>query len=214
MRKGSTVAGIGGIAFGLLFFLAFLFAGPIGGTYKAADVADYLARGHRVAVIVSAYLMLLGLFGLICLLARLRDLSGAGIGGFASGRIFWGTGLAAASSFAVGWLVTISPPLARLYGGKSLSIDPPLAYTIAETGGVILFGAGGVLLALALITFVLGSGAALPAWLRWFTLVVGVIGLASPAFFPFFLLLIWGLVTGIWLLTSDSREPRERTAAA
>jgi len=52
---------------------------------------------------------------------------------------------------------------------------------------------------------VVGCGAALPSWLRWLTLVLGVIGLASPAFFPSLALLIWGLVTGIWLLLAGTR---------
>ena len=42
----------------------------------------------------------------------------------------------------------------------------------------------------------------MPSWLRWFTIVAGVIGLFSLAFFPFFILVLWALVAGIWLLVS------------
>jgi hypothetical protein len=46
----------------------------------------------------------------------------------------------------------------------------------------------------------LASRGVRPAWLRWSTLVAGVGGLASVAFFPSALLILWGIVIGIWLL--------------
>jgi hypothetical protein len=39
--------------------------------------------------------------------------------------------------------------------------------------------------------------------MRWLTIIVGVLGLASLAFFPWFALLIWAVVAGIWLLMSE-----------
>ena len=42
----------------------------------------------------------------------------------------------------------------------------------------------------------------MPQWLRWLTVVAGVCGVAGLAFFPFFLLLIWGIVIGVWLLAA------------
>lgn len=71
--RGSIVAGVGGISFAVLTFAAQFVGKPPGGTYHASDVADYLAKGHRPSVYVSEYLVLLGVLGLICLLANLRD---------------------------------------------------------------------------------------------------------------------------------------------
>lgn len=204
----STIAGAGGIAFGVLMFVAFLVASPPGGTYSESDVADYVASGHRTAVIISIYLVLLAAVGLVCLLARLRE---AAAGDLALGPIFWGTGLAAAASLAIGWVVVAAVPVAMAFGGSDVTIEPTVAYTITEAGWGITLGAGGILLGLALIVLVLGSRATLPAWLRWTTLVAGIAGVASIAYFPYFLLLVWGLVAGVWLLAAE-RAPRASAA--
>jgi hypothetical protein len=62
-----------------------------------------------------------------------------------------------------------------------------------------------------LIAFVIGGRALVPAWLRWSTLVAGVAGIVSLAFFPAILVLLWGIVMGIWLLV-PSRGPAVATA--
>jgi hypothetical protein len=79
-------------------------------------------------------------------------------------------------------------------------------------GDTILYGAAGMLLGAALIALALGARATLPSWLRWVTLIVGVLGLASPAFFPWFLLLIWSLVMGGWLLVAGQATSGDRVA--
>ena len=58
--------------------------------------------------------------------------------------------------------------------------------------------------ALALVTLA-ATRVAMPVWLRWATLLLGVIGLASPAFFPSLALLIWGVLSGVWLLAGGAR---------
>jgi hypothetical protein len=204
----ATIAGVGGIAFGVLTFIAFLLASPPGGTYSESDVADYLATGHRTAVVVSLYLVLLAAVGLVCLLARLRE---AALDERGLGSVFWGTGLAAATALAAGWSVVIAAPIARMIGGSDVSIEPAVAYTITQAGWAIMIGAGGTLLGLALIALVLAWSAMLPAWLRWTTLVAGIAGLVSIAYFPYFLVLVWGLVAGVWLLAAD-RAPRATAA--
>lgn len=200
MARSTRLGGIGGIAFAVLTFAAFFVASPAGGTYKASDVANYVARGHRVAVIVGTYLFTLGVFGLICLLAQLREQVARG--GALADRIFFGAGIAAATSFAVGWAIVVGPALSRWYGGSSSAVGSNVSYTIAETGNIVLFGAGAILLGLSLLALVAGGGA-FPAWLRVATLIAALGALAAPAFFPFFLVLIWGLAVGIWLLASD-----------
>jgi hypothetical protein len=56
-----------------------------------------------------------------------------------------------------------------------------------------------------LIALMIGSAQTLPPWLRWFTLIVGALALGSMAWLPFFPLLLWGLVIGIWLLSSAGK---------
>jgi hypothetical protein len=83
-----------------------------------------------------------------------------------------------------------------------VTIAPQGVYTFSEVGWAILIGAGAFLLGISLVALMLGSKGALPAWVRWATLLAGLGGIAGLAFFPFFLVLIWGLVAGIWLLVT------------
>ncbi|MCW2964600.1 MAG: hypothetical protein JWO17_1852 [Actinomycetia bacterium] len=192
VNGNSRTGGIGGIAFGVLMFVAFVLASPPGGNYTASSVADFVAKGHRTSVIASLYLVLLAVLGLLALLRELaRD------------SLAWGLGIASAASIAIGWGLICTPSLALAYGGAGgASIEPSVAYTICEGGFVVLCGAGGVLLGLSLLV----TAVALRGWVRWFAGVVGVIALASAAWFPFFVLLLGGVVLGIWLLTAR-REP-------
>jgi hypothetical protein len=212
VKRGSSVfAGVGALAFAVLMFVAFWVGSSPGGTYSRSDVADFVAKGHRPAVFISLYLVLIAVFGLISLLARLREL----MADESHARsVFWACGVVAAAAFACGWGVATVVPIAMAYGGSGVTVAPPVVYVIVEAGWVMVVGAGGVLLALSLIVFALASVAALPSWLRWVTLGAGVIGLASVAWFPFFVLLLWGLVAGVWMLVADQPARRPAPAAA
>jgi hypothetical protein len=202
MRSARGVAGAGAVAFGALTFVAASLSKNPGGGYKASDVAGYLAKGHRAPTIVAMYLGWLAVLGLICLLAHLRDLIDDVPGKGMAARIFWGTGVAAAASFALGWCVAGGQIIAHLEGGKAIIIAPPVTYLISELGVLFIFGSGSALLGFGLIVLMLASRRTLPGWLRWLTLVAGVCGIAGPAFFTFFVVLIWAIAVGVWLIAA------------
>lgn len=222
MRRGAVFAGVGGIAFGVLTVVALAVENPPGGTYAVSDSVHYVAKGHRVAVLVSVYLALLAVLGLILLLAYLRDAISVLPEKHHLARIFWATGLTAAASFAVGIVIEATAALAHLYGGHHLVVAPNITYLISETGAVVFLGCGGILMGFSLIALIVGSGATLPGWLRGVTLIAGLGGIASLAFFPFFLVVIWAIVIGVWLLAAgrgpsrpqarDGTSSRERLA--
>jgi hypothetical protein len=205
VRRINLIPGVGGIAFGLGLFLAMVEANPPGGDYSASDVTNYLDDGHRTAVIISLYLTLIAVAGLICLLAALRDtLAPRHVW---AARIFWGSGLAAAAALAIGWAILITPPASLALGGGEAP-DPRVTYLITQTGFVVALGAGGLLLGVALIVLMMESGGMLPLWVRVASAIAGLGGLASIAYFPFFLLLVWGLVVGVWIvLSARALEP-------
>ncbi len=122
-------------------------------------------------------------------------------------RIFWGCDLGAATAFAIGFAILVTPPLS-LAVGRGEPAAPETTYLVTQAGWLVALGAGGLLLGVALVVLMLGTPAVLPAWLRWVTLAAGVLGLASIGYFPFFFLLIWGVIVGAWLLASG------RTAVA
>lgn len=198
MRR-QTLAGVGAIGFAVLSLAAFAVAQPPGGTYKASDAVKYVAHGHRPAVFLSGYLMLLAVIGLTLVITRLRDLLPADW----SRNTFQAIGLIAAGSLLVGFALVGTVPTALAVGGGS-PIDPRLTYMFTEAGDAVLFGAAFVVLGAALV--LLGSRAAMPLWLRVVTVIAGVGGLAAPAFFPMFLVLVWALVVGVWLLANPRQE--------
>ena len=205
MQRDSAVAGVGGILFPVLWFLAAFVPNAPGGTYDASSVADFVAKDHRTSVFIALFLGLLSVLGLLLLLVGLRERVAGGDSFLAS--VFSTTGLVSVTAFAIGWVTVYSVPVAIAYGGSNeVVIDPKLTYVLAQAGWVIMFGVGGTFLGLTLIALMLGSRQTLPAWLRWFTLIAGVLGLASMAWIPHFALLLWSLVAGVWLIAAGRAE--------
>jgi len=198
-----AVAGLGGIGFTVLTVAALGAARTPGGGYDASSIADYVAKGHRTSVFIALFLALLSVLGLTMLLIGLRERLNER--SFLA-NVFSATSLVSITGFAIGWAAWLTVPIAIAIGGSNTVIDPRVAYVILQVGGVIVFGIGGIFLGMTLISLMIGSPQTLPAWLRWFTLVVGVLALASPAWFPFFPLLLWSLVAGLWLAATGRRE--------
>jgi hypothetical protein len=199
MTRSNLISGIGGIAFGILLFVAFVLAGPPGGEYSAEDVANYLDEDRRARAFIAMYLAIAAVAGLVALLSGLRDAIAAGREQWT--RIFWGCGIGAAAAFAIGFAILVTPPLSLAIGGGEAA-EPETTYLVTQAGWLVALGAGGLLLGAALVILMLESGGLLPAWVRWLTLVAGVLGLASLAYLPFWFLLLWAVVVGVWLLTA------------
>ncbi len=213
MRRPNVLAGAGGIAFGVLNVVSFAVGNTPGGTYVESNIGPYLAPEHLPAVLISLLLGLLGLVGLICLLAYLREAISVTAGNQQAASVFWGARMEAVAAFAVGGAITAASPINHALGGSAASIAPAVTYLILEVGLVIVLGPAAMLMGLAMIVLTLSSRAMLPSWLRWLTLIFGVITLASLAFLPFFVLLIWAGVVGVWLLVAG-RGPTSSPAAA
>ena len=108
----TRLAGVGGLAFGILAFVALIVASPPGGNYKASDVTSFLAKGHRPAVFISVYLMLIAVAGLLLLLARLRTtIEGS------RGSLFWAFSVASATAWFAGYLLVAGPSTALAFSG-------------------------------------------------------------------------------------------------
>jgi hypothetical protein len=195
-------AGIGAIAFSISTIAALVIANPPGGNYSASIVSDYLASGHHIAVLIAMHLALIGLVGLITMLAHLRDVLPVGTARTA----FWGTGIAAAAAFAAGWSIVGGQVVAHWEGGSAITIPLAVTYLVSEIGVVLIFGAGAVLLGCALLVLVLNARGLLPSWLRWTTAAAGIAGIGGLAFVTFFLLMLWGIAVGVWLVVGGLRS--------
>lgn len=193
-KRESGLLGIASILFALLTFIGMIVANPPGGDYSESDIQKFLAHDHRVACVVGVYLMLAGAVTLLYLLSGLRAHVGGRLGAF-----FVATGTVAGAAWAIGAVLVTVVPLGLSNGG-AVAPEPHTVYMFSQVGFATLFAAGGILLGVTLI--VLAAASTLPGWLRAVTLVAGILGLVSPAFFPFMALLVWGLVFGIWSLAS------------
>jgi hypothetical protein len=202
-------AGLGGLAFGILAFVAMLVAAPPGGNYKVSDVTSFLAKGHRPAVFLSVYLMLIAVVGLALLLARLRT----AIEGSRE-TLFWGFSLASVAAWLIGYALVVATPAALAFSGGKLSgsaVSPQTAYIFSEAGYAVMYGAGGMLLGVALIVFALGR-VAVPGWVRLSVALAGICALAGIAWFPFFVVYLWAVVVGVWALL-PARASAQQSAA-
>jgi hypothetical protein len=202
--KGSTLAGAGAIAFGVLTIVG-TFGGSPGGSYDQSTAVEYLKGSHFPIVVVTGYLAILGVVGLICLLAYLREVISVEPDRTQAASIFWGIGLASAASFAVSWGLVTGIALAAAEGGSGASVPPAVTYVLGDTSLNVLFGSGGILLGFAMIALFLSTSGRLPSWLRWLTLVAGILALGAPFFFPAFAIPLWAVVIGVWLLASRSK---------
>ncbi len=209
MKRDRKLAGIGGIVFAVLFIAGMVSANPPGGDYHPGDIADFVAEGHRVNVFASLFLITLAVVGLLIVTEYLCATS---FGPGREGRIAWGTSLLAAASFLIGLTVLATPSMSIALGGGP-PIDPTVSYTIMQAGFGIMFVSGGIMLGVSLLILAIG-GSAIPSWVRAVSGIVGLLALFSLAFFPFFAVLIWGLVIGIWLLASSppAKSPAAQAA--
>ena len=217
---GAKLAGVGAIAFSVFTLIGVAFGGAPGGNYLASDVANYVAIGHLPTVIVTGYLALFGVLGLICAFAYLRELISVDPAHKMIANVFWGTGLTAAASMAVAWGLITGIAVAAAEGGSSnpgnsvaATISSAETYNLSDTSINVLYGSGGFMLGFALISLMVASRGVLPAWLRWLSLVVGVLALAAPAYLPSFAIPIWGLVMGGWLIATGTSRAAVRSQA-
>jgi hypothetical protein len=134
-------------------------------------------------------------------------------------NIFWGAGLAAAASMAVGWGLVTGIAVAAAESGSSnpgntvaASISHPETYALSDTSINVIYGSGGFMLGFALVALMVASRGTLPSWLRWLTLIIGVLAIGAPAYLPAFAVPIWGIVVGVWLIAAG-RIPRHAVIA-
>jgi len=163
-------------------------------------------------MIVSIYLFGASIMGLLLLMAYLTET-------FMSGgshiRLTWGASTLAAGSLIIGWSLYFAPFTSVISGGPA--IDPAIAYTFINAGFVVLFGAGGILLGIALLTLAMWGSAA-PMWARALNGLAGLSAFLSWAFLlaskwsasqwlpvPFYVVVLWSLVIGVWLLVSPHK---------
>ena len=214
MKQERLFAGVGGIAFSVALVVGFTVGGPNGGQYGADHIADFVGRSSTT-IIASTYLFAVSTLGLIGLMAYLSQ---ACFGPDRHDGITWGTSLLAVASFLIGWGLYLAPSAAVNSGGPA--IDPAITYTFLSAGLFVIFGAGAMLLGISLLRIAI-AGHAGPMWVRALSALAGLSSLSSWAFLiaahwsanqwlpgPFYVVILWGLAMGAWLLAFADHVPK------
>jgi hypothetical protein len=212
MTSRPLAAGIGAIAFGAMMLAATFISDAPGGNYSSSQVAGYVSSGERASQLLAFFLAMCAIPGLICMLAHIRDAVATRPDRDRAASLIWGSGIAAAACFAIGWGVEGGQIFAHLEGGSAIVIPPAITYLISEIGVVFVFGCGAMLLGFALIVLMVSSLGLMPNWLRRLTLVVGICGVAGLAWATFFALLFGMVAIGAWLVTAGRAQPSHQLA--
>lgn len=206
-------AGLGGIAYVVLFVIAVLVshAGqPGSGASPAKVVQWYSSSSHRDRIGLGWLLGILGVFFFLWFLAALRQavrrLAGDGVLGMLTtvgGAVYAALALAAFSVDA--GIRTMSDDTYKVNGHHV--VDPSLIHAANDTW-YALHSAGGAGAAAMMIAASLAalSSPRVPRWAGWLGVVAGIVALASIFFIPWFVIAVWLVVASVIVVRSHVEE--------
>ena len=173
--------------------------------------AYYNDSGHRHAIVIGAFLIIAAAIAFVVFGNDLRELltsyGARTTGGLAfAGTIIFAT-VTPVGAIALAWI-----PGSKTFGDSPVPTGE-LNYMASQLGYGIMLLPGGAAAALTLVAGGFGGARsrALPAWLGWIGVVIGVALFFIAAFFvPLVLLVLWVLITSIVML----RRPVPAVVAA
>jgi hypothetical protein len=186
-----------------------LFAGTKGGDDPPSVVKAYYSdSGHRDRLHIGWILVGFSIFFLLWFIAALRrNVSAGDRDGILTTIVGLGGGIYAALALTA---------VALEDGIKTMSDDtyrhqvfPELIHAADDAGWVIhASGAAGLSAMIIAASFAFMARGTWPKWAGWLGIVVGILTLASIAFFPDFLFLLWILIVSILMFMRPARyEP-------
>lgn len=207
--RGERLAGLGGIAFGVILLL-WLF--QLLNTVPADDgsTEEWLAFMTEDPGVWVAYAVLVGvgLMAFLWCLASLRSILVRAEGG--SGRLsalVFGAGILTVGLLAVSLAFIGATPIAAEFLA-AFEADPQMGLLLIGAAGIVFpyaAMAGGVVAAAASVLMLRTN--TFPKWFAWASLVSGVaIFAAAIVDFTFLLLPVWTIVAGVLILTRSGTE--------
>jgi hypothetical protein len=205
---------------GALFVVLIVVGFVVGGSSPDTDAPDakiaaYLAKSsNQDRNFVAFFILMAAMLALIWFYSTLRSrLAQADGGAGGRGALAFGAGVASAVFLVTAICLFISTVITAS-DTKKFPVDPGL-FRLTEDLGYLLWIASAYAGALAIwaTAAVVMRTRALPRWYAWFSIVAGIISLASFLFFPTFVYWLWILVTGILLTARPAAQPSEPLAA-
>jgi hypothetical protein len=204
---------LGGVLYVVLFVIGtiVLFDGPPGGDAAPGKIIQwYSDSGHRDRVNTGWVLITLSVFCLLWFIAALRRAVSTVDGeGILTGVVSIGGGIYAALAFAS---VALNAAIRTMSDDTYQHRVFPELIHAADDVGWVMHATGAVALGAMIIAASLAFmwGGVWPSWAGWLGVVVGILSLASIAFFPQFLFLLWILVASITIFLRS--RPASRVA--
>ena len=204
-------AALGGAVYVVLFVVGtiLLFSGAKGGDDPPSVVrAWYSDSGHRDRLHLGWVAVGLGLFALLWFVSALRrNVSAGDRDGILTAIVGLGGGIYVALALTA---VSLEDAI------KTMSDDtyhhqvfPELIHAADDAGWVIhAAGAAGLSAMIIAASYAFMARGTWPRWAGWVGIVVGVLALASVAFFPQLLFLLWILIVSVLMFLRPERyEP-------
>lgn len=165
----------------------------------------YADSGNRTTIFIGTMLLLLASLMMILFGSVLRErLAAAGAAG--AGRLAFAGSILFAAVTIVGAVAVFWLPGAKQFGSAPIPRGE-LAYLASQLGfGLLLLG-GGTAAALVLVTagWAATRTGALPTWLGWAGVIIGVLLFFLAAMFvPMLLLVLWVLIASIAMLRNPA----------
>jgi len=203
MHTISRTAGAGLLVYGVGTTVAFVGAGGPGGAYEPNIVTAYIASSHWATAFAFWYLGAIAVLGLLVFGHALRRLGGT------TGELLWGMAIAGTAAGVVGAFVGGGLEVAMAEGGRAVQagVPHPVVYAVSEIANLLAVCAPAFFV--GVMAIVLAARAALPGWLRAFSVVAGVCGVLAPGYFTLGLYLVWVLTFGAWAVARGSRGTTE-----
>jgi hypothetical protein len=202
--------GWAGIVFAVLYVVGVLMASSQPETDDINDnpvrltkaFRDYYSdSGHRTTIIIGAFVLLAATLAFIVFASELRNrLADAGAAN--TGRLAFAGSIMFAAVTAAGAIALVWIPGTKEFGDFAVPVGD-INYMAAQLGFGLVLLAGGAAAALTLVSSGLGAArrGALPKWLAWAGVVIGVlVFFIGGLFIPMALFVLWVLVTAIVML--------------
>ena len=200
---------LAGIAAAITFVVGVAAAAnsPDSGDSSAKIVAWYADHGHRVGVIIGAFI--LAFFGLFMLwfTAGVRERLRAAEGpGGRLGDVALGGGILCVASVWMGAAALAAIPAGVSLGGSPQLTNADLARFVPSVGfgAILLFGMFGAIALIDAVSIVIWRTGLLPRWLAVLGFVCGVILLFGVVFLPMVALPIWLIAASVAMLRTGS----------
>ena len=201
MQTSRRLAGSALLVFTLGTFAALTIASAPAGNYSLSQIRNYLAPSARITIIAGAVIGVLAAIALLFYLSALRADMPPGRGR----DVLWGSGIAAAATAAVGWMIDAAIPIAYAQGGGHVTLTPSVVYAFACVSAGMVYGPAMLFTGVAVIIAAHQLRTA-PRWWRVLGYIGGACAILSSAYFPYYLFVAYGVVVGGWaLLASGGR---------